>query len=150
MMSTWDALKDIAKHANVTFTITEPRSGPDFPQEQRKITMLGKPDYVFIVLRHGRSCQEMCGTTLRAGEENYLYKVLTPCIDDHQFKEEELKSVGELSDVCSQIVLKCVYLAQLARPDVLWSVKKLARAITKSTDVRARNGAELVTNFQHV
>ena len=36
-----------------------------------------------------------------------LYKVSTPCTDDHHFKEEELKSVGELSNVCSQIVLKC-------------------------------------------
>ena len=35
-----------------------------------------------------------------------LYKVSTPCIDDHHFKEEELKSVGELSHVCSQMVLK--------------------------------------------
>ena len=34
-----------------------------------------------------------------------LYKVSTPCIDDHCFKEEELKSVEELSKVCSQIVL---------------------------------------------
>ena len=25
----------------------------------------------------------------------------------HQFKQEELESVGELSEVCSQIVLKC-------------------------------------------
>ena len=33
-----------------------------------------------------------------------LYKVSTPCIDDHHFKEEEMKSVGELSQVCSQIV----------------------------------------------
>ena len=32
--------------------------------------------------------------------------ISTPCIDDHHFKEE-LKSVGELSKVCSQIVLKC-------------------------------------------
>ena len=31
----------------------------------------------------------------------------TPYIDDHHFKEEELKSVGELTKVCSQIVLKC-------------------------------------------
>ena len=36
-----------------------------------------------------------------------LYKISTPCIDDHHFKEEELKSVGELSQICSQIVLKC-------------------------------------------
>ena len=39
-----------------------------------------------------------------------LQKVSTPCIDDHHFKEEELKSVGELSKVCSQFVLKCLLL----------------------------------------
>ena len=31
-----------------------------------------------------------------------LYKVATPCIDDHQSKEEENESVGELSTVCLQ------------------------------------------------
>ena len=34
-----------------------------------------------------------------------LYKVSTPCIDDHHFKEEEMKSVGDLPHVCSEIVL---------------------------------------------
>ena len=48
------------------------------------------------------------------------YKVSTPCIDDHHFKEEEMKSVGDLSKVCSQIVLKCLYLARIGRPDILW------------------------------
>ena len=33
---------------------------------------------------------------------NNSTKYPTPCIDDHHFKEEELKSVGELSKVCSQ------------------------------------------------
>ena len=49
-------------------------------------------------------------------------------MDDHQFKEEENESVGELSTVCSQIVLKCLYLARIGRPAILWSVNKLARA----------------------
>ena len=39
-----------------------------------------------------------------------LYEVATPCIDDHQVKEEEMGSVGEVSKVCSQIVLKCLFL----------------------------------------
>ena len=55
-----------------------------------------------------------------------LYKVSTPCIDDHHFKEEEMKSFGELSQVCSQIVLKCFFLARIGRPDILWSVFKLS------------------------
>ena len=61
-----------------------------------------------------------------------LDKVSTPCLDDHHFKEE-LKSVGELSKVCSQNVLKCLYLARIGRPDILWSVNELARSITKWT-----------------
>ena len=59
------------------------------------------------------------------------HKVSTPCIEDHHFKEEGLKSVGELSNVCSQVVLKCLYLARTGRPDIRWSVNKLARSITK-------------------
>ena len=62
-----------------------------------------------------------------------LYKVSTPCIDDHHFNEEETKSVGELSSTCSQILLKFLYLARIGRPDILWSVNKLARSITKWT-----------------
>ena len=42
-------------------------------------------------------------------------------------------SVGESSTVCSQIVLKCLYLARIGRPAILWSVNKLARAVTKWT-----------------
>ena len=61
---------------------------------------------------------------------NNSIKVSTPCIDDQHFKEEELKSVGELSKVCSQIVLKYLYLARIGRQDILWSVNKLAQSIT--------------------
>ena len=58
-------------------------------------------------------CEEMRGKILRTGEQNNstkLYKVATRCLDDHQFKEEEKGSVGELSKVCSQFVVKCLYL----------------------------------------
>ena len=44
-----------------------------------------------------------------------LYKVSSLCMDDHHFKKEELGSVGELSKVCSQIVLTCLYLARIGR-----------------------------------
>ena len=62
-----------------------------------------------------------------------FYKVSTPCIDDHQCKEEELKIMGELSKVCSQNFLKCLYLERIGRPDILWSVNKFARSITQWT-----------------
>ena len=55
---------------------------------------------------HAKKCVERyCELANKATQQ--LYKVSTICIDDHHFKEEELKSVGELLNVCSQIVLKC-------------------------------------------
>ena len=66
-------------------------------------------------------------------------------MDDHQFREEEIGSVGELSTVCSQIVLKCLYLARIGRPDILWSVNKLARAVTKWTKACDKRLARLVS-----
>ena len=56
-------------------------------------------------------------------------------MNDHPFKEEENGSFGELSTVCSQIVLKCLFLARIGKIDVLWSVNKLARAVTERTKV---------------
>ena len=73
----------------------------------------------------------------------------TPYIDDHHFKEEELKSVGELSKVCSQIVLKCLYLARIGRPDTLWSVNKLARSITKWTKACDKRLNRLISYIHH-
>ena len=59
----------------------------------------------FRTSSHAKKCVERyCELANKATQQ--LYKVSTPCIDDHLFKEEELKSVGELSKVCSQIVLK--------------------------------------------
>ena len=55
---------------------------------------------------HAKKCVERyCELVNKTTEQ--LYKVSTPCIDDHHFKEKYMKSVGELSHVCSQIVLKC-------------------------------------------
>ena len=78
-----------------------------------------------------------------------LYKVSTPCIDDHHFKEEELKTVGELSQVCPQIVLKCLYLARIGRLDILWSVNKLARSITKWTKACDKRLNRLISYIHH-
>ena len=77
---------------------------------------------------HAKKCVERyCELANRTTQQ--LYKVSTPCIDDHHFKEEELKSVG---------VKNMLSKARIGRPDVLWSVNKLARSIT--------NGPKPVTN----
>ena len=75
---------------------------------------------------HAKKCVERyCELANRTTQQ--LYKVSTPCIDDHHFKEEETKSVGELSTTCSQIVLKCLFWQELDDLNILWSVNKLAR-----------------------
>ena len=48
-----------------------------------------------------------------------LYKVSTTCNDDHQFDEEELVTVGELSIVWPQIFPKCLHLARIGGPEIL-------------------------------
>ena len=91
--------------------------------------MLGKSSYFFLVTWHGGSCQEMCGT------------ILWVCQQDDSttlFQRRRMKSVGELSKVCSQIVLKCLYLARIGWPDIL-------RQRTNLHD-RSLNGPKLVTN----
>ena len=60
-----------------------------------------------------------------------------------------MTSVGELSKVCSQIVLKCLYLARIGRPDILCSVNKLARSITKWTKACDKRLNQLISYIHH-
>ena len=97
---------------------------------------------------HAKKCVERyCELANRTTQQ--LYKVSTPCIDDHHFKEEELKSVGELSKICSEIVLKCLYLARIGRPDIPWSVNKLARSITKWTKACDKRLSRFISYIHH-
>ena len=66
---------------------------------------------------HAKKCVERyCELANKTTQQHY--KVSTPCIDDHHFKEDEMKSVGQLPNVCSQIVLKCFCLARIGRLDI--------------------------------
>ena len=66
-----------------------------------------------------------------------------------QFKQEEIESVGELQEVRSQIVLKCLYLARIGIPDILWLVHKLARSVTKWTQARDRRLIIFISYIHH-
>ena len=114
----------------------------------------GKPDAETIsswscdMEGHAKKCVERC-CELTNKTTQQLYKVSTPCIDDHQFKESENESAGELSTVCSQIVLKCLYFARIGRPDILWSVNKFARSVTKWTKSCDKRLARLISYIHH-
>ena len=79
---------------------------------------------------HAKKCVEKC-CELANKKIEQLHKVSTPCSDDHQFKEEELETVGELLKVCSQIVLKSFCLARIGLLDISRYVSYLAGAVTK-------------------
>ena len=58
-------------------------------------------------------------------------------------------SVGELPKVCSQIVLKCLYLARIGRPDILWSVNKLAQSIINWAKACDKRLSRLIFYIHH-
>ena len=76
-----------------------------------------------MVLRHGKDTLESALSDIAnwyiKKTEKQLYTVSTLCLDDHNFKQEELETFGEFSKVWSQIVLKCLYLARIGGPDIL-------------------------------
>ena len=80
-------------------------------------------EFFFMVLWTWESDAKKCvGRYCELGEQNNstaTQKSQTPCFDDLLFKEEEMGSVGELSTVCTQVVLKCLHLARIGRPDFL-------------------------------
>ena len=119
----------------------------NFSGWSREITIPSKSSS-YDMAGHAKKCVERyCELANKTTQQ--LYKVSTPCIDDHHFKEEETKSVGELSHVCSQIVLKCLYLARIGRPDILWSENKLARSITKWTKACDKRLNRLISYIHH-
>ena len=86
--------------------------------------------------RHAKKCvKRYCDLANKTTQQ--LYKVTTPSHDDHQFK------------LCSQSVLKCLYLALIGRPDILWSVNKLSRAVTKWTRACDKRLARLISCIHH-
>ena len=98
---------------------------------------------------HAKKCVERyCELANKTTEQ--LYKVATPCMDEHQFEEEENESVGELCTICSQIVVTCLYLEHIGKLGILWSVNKLARAVTKWTKACDKSLARLISYIHHI
>ena len=104
-----------------------------------------------LVLRHGKSCGKCVERhyELAHNKAGQLYKVSPPCLDDPNFKKEDLETVGELPTTSSKIILKCLYLDRIGRLDILWSVNKLARAVTKWTRACDKRLVRLLSCIHH-
>ena len=93
---------------------------------------------------HAKKCVERyCELANRTTQQ--LYKASTPCIDDHHFKEEEKRIVTCMLSTCSEMLI----LARIGRLDILWSVNKLARSITKWTKACDKRPSRLISYIHH-
>ena len=97
-----------------------------------------------LEVRHGRPRSKVC---LLNAVANWRTRRLTNFMRfPHRVwtiskkKTEDLEIVGELSETCSQIVLKCLYSARIGRPDLLWTV----------TDDQSQSGTERAISDWHV
>ena len=149
-MYTWAALKDNAKQAKTVDnyrTMFESRISAVRVEKLPFPRNLRISSWSYDMAGHAKKCVERyCELANKTIQQ--LYKVSTPCIDDHHFNEET-KYVGELSNTCSQIVLKSVYLERIGRPDFLWSVTTLARSITKWTKACDKRLNRLISYIHH-
>ena len=78
-----------------------------------------------------------------------LHKVSTPCSDDQKMNPENLEIVRELSETCSRIVLQCLHLGRIGRPDLLLTVNDVARPVTKWNRARDLRLARLISYIHH-
>ena len=82
--------------------------------------------YQYVMKGHAEQCVEKY-LELSKKTIDSIKQVATPCIDDHQLSPEGMITKGALASVAACIVLKVLYLARVARPDLLWSVDVFAR-----------------------
>ena len=74
-----------------------------------------------------------------------LRQVGTPCIDDHDITADELATRGVLMEQSARIVLKALYVARIARPDIYFAVNTLAREVTRWTKACDRRLHRLIS-----
>lgn len=60
-----------------------------------------------------------------------LKEVSTPSLEESIFTEAELATKGEVADASAHIVLKILFAARRARPDLYWATNAFARMVTK-------------------
>ena len=125
----------------------------NFRGDNWKTSILWECSYFFVVFWNGRSRKEMCGAILWGGKQddtttlqcNFFMYWWPP------FQRERNKICWRIvTSACSQIVLKCFYLARIGRLDILWSVNKRARSITKRTKACDKRLNRLISYIHHI
>ena len=56
-----------------------------------------------------------------------LRSVTTPCLPEANMCDEELENEGQLSKFASRILMRCLWLSRLCRPDIAFAVQRLCK-----------------------
>ena len=113
--------------------------------------MLGRSEYLFVVIWHGRSCQEMCGTILWVGKPNDSTALQSinsmPWRPSFQRRRIEIRGriVKIMLSNCSEMLLLGTYWTT----DIPWSVNKLSRSITKWAKACDKRLSRLISCIHH-
>ena len=123
----------------------------NFRRSNWKITMLGKSVYFFVVPWHGRSCQEMCGTILGVGEQDDSTTLQSihsmhrwPPLQRRRFEIRGIIVKSMLSNCLEMLIIGTNWTT-----DILWSVNKLARSITKWAKACDKRLSRLISYIHH-
>ena len=157
-MFVWVALKEDVRLARILWIITEICSNQGFPPGLRKNYQEQKPWWNLMPKRylHGpmtwkvtqrNACERYCEFANQTTEQ--LYKVTTPCMDDHQSKEEENMDQWQNYLLFARTLFWNVFFSHVLVDWYLWSVNKLARAVTKWTKACDKRVALLISYIHH-
>ena len=72
-------------------------------------------------------------------------KVITPCLLENQVTDEELAHEGEMHACAERILMRCLWLSCLARPDIIFAVQRLASRIARWTKWEDRQMLRVAT-----
>ena len=120
------------------FLINANRTKQYFCWSNWKITRVWKPSQksCCVVLRHWKTCSQIRWKRLRIvdKEDWAVIQIFQSLLGwSSSYQEGRTWISWRILEVCSQIVLRCLYVARIGRPDILWSVIKLARSVTEWT-----------------
>ena len=117
-----------------------------------KTSILGKYSYFFVVLRYGRSCQEMCGTILWAGKQDDS-TTLQSIYSMHWWPSFQRRRIEICRRLVKSMLSNCSEMfilgTNIGRPDMLWSVNKLARSITQWTKASDKRSSRLISYIHY-
>ena len=120
----------------------------------QKITWVGETSAKIgcVVPRHGRTCSKIALRDIanwRTKRQSSYTKSQVLVWMIIISRKRNLNQLENGQKICSQIVLKCLHLARVGKPDILWSVNKLARSVTDWTRACDKRLARLISYIHH-